>query len=41
MTINLEDLMALPVVPKPLPTVIPAWEVGVDYGLVHGQDEYN
>ena len=28
MTINLEDLMALPVAPKPLPLVIPACEVG-------------
>nr|DAV60829.1 MAG TPA: hypothetical protein [Caudoviricetes sp.] len=41
MAINLEELMALPIAPKPLPVVIPAWEIGVNYGLVHGQDDYN
>lgn len=41
MTISLEELMSLPIAPKPLPVVIPAWEIGVDYGLVHGQDDYN
>lgn len=41
MTINLEELMSLPVAHKSLPFVIPAWEIGMDYGLVHGQDDYN
>lgn len=35
-----EQLMTLKVATK-LPLVIPMSEIGVDYGLVHGQDDYN
>lgn len=42
MTINLEDLMTLPVAPKPLPIVIPMSEIGNgdSAGIYADQDNY-
>lgn len=42
MTINLEELMSLPVAPKPLPLVIPMSEIGTGHsaGPDYFQDNY-